>query len=352
MAGVLESPVVTRLARLDGLRGLAACGVAFGYHGANLLAPGGLPGEAWLAPLGWLRSWGWTLVDLFFVLSGYIFAHVYLTAASLARPGGMADFAVARIARLWPLHLVLLLAMALIDSANPANTAGAFVAHLLLVQAWHQPFAAAFNEPTWSISVELFCYAVFARMAAAGPRALGLAAAVAIGWGLIYLALNGQPGGPWSGDDFARGLLGFFLGTALWRARTVLAGLGWPVLTLVLGAGLLIDMGGASALFPLTLLAWPAALLLALRLPVMEGRVMVWLGDRSYAIYLIHMPVILALLHQFGSEVRGSGLLALAAALTLGLSELSFRLIEQPGRRAIRQWWAARQSARLAASAV
>lgn len=351
MAGVLESPVVARLARLDGLRGLAACGVAFGYHGANLLAPGGLPGEGQLAPLGWLRSWGWTLVDLFFVLSGYIFAHVYLMAGSLARPGGMADFAVARIARLWPLHLVLLLAIALIDWGNPANTPGAFVAHLLLVQAWYQPFAAAFNEPTWSISVELFCYAVFARMAAAGPRVLGLAAAAAIGWGLIYLALNGQPGGPWSGDDFARGLLGFFLGTALWHARAGLAWVGWPVLVLVLGTGLLIDMRGASALFPLTLLAWPAALLLALRLPVMEGPMMVWLGDRSYAIYLIHMPVILAVLHQFGPVARGLGLLALTAALTLGLSELSFRLIEAPGRKAIRQWWAARQSSKPATSA-
>ncbi len=349
MADAMQSPAVARLARLDGLRGLAACGVAFGYHGTNHLAPGGLPGEAWLAPLGWLRHWGWTLVDLFFVLSGYIFAHVYLTAGSLTRPGGMADFAVARIARLWPLHLVLLLAMALIGSANPANTPGAFVAHLLLVQAWYQPFAAAFNEPTWSISVELFCYAVFARMAAGGPRALGLAAAAAISWGLIYLALNGQPGGPWSGDDFARGLLGFFLGTALWHARAMLARAWWPVLALVLAAGLLIDMGGASALFPLTLLAWPAALLLALRLPFMDGRAMVWLGDRSYAIYLIHMPVILALLHLFDPAARGIGLLALAAGLTLGLSQLSFRLIEQPGRKAIRQWWALRQSARTAA---
>ena len=132
-ASDLSGAATTRLARLDGLRGLAACGVAFGYHGANMLAPAGLPNELWLAPLAWLRSWGWTLVDLFFVLSGYIFAHVYLTAGSLTRPGGMADFAVARIARLWPLHLVLLLAMALIDFANPANTPGAFVAHLAIV---------------------------------------------------------------------------------------------------------------------------------------------------------------------------------------------------------------------------
>jgi peptidoglycan/LPS O-acetylase OafA/YrhL len=74
---------VTRLTRLDGLRGVAACGVVFTYHASLLFAGRQLPGAEWISPLGWLRQWGWTFVDLFFVLSGYIFAHVYRGGAAL-----------------------------------------------------------------------------------------------------------------------------------------------------------------------------------------------------------------------------------------------------------------------------
>lgn len=346
---ILPGDGTVRLGRLDGLRGLAACGVAFGYHAANHLAPGGIAGTDWLAPVAWLRQWGWTLVDLFFVLSGYILAHVYLPSGCLTRPGGQGLFAAARFARLWPLHLLLLLLLALFDRGNPDNSPGAFVAHLFLLQSWYQPYAAAFNEPAWSISVELFCYALFARSAAMGLRALALVGTLAGGAGLLSLILHGQPGGPWDGDDFARGLLGFFLGTALWQARGWLTRLAWPVLALVLAGGLMIDMGTGSSLLPLTLLAWPAALLLALRTPLLESRAMLWLGDRSYAIYLIHMPVVMALLGLFDPASLGPGLLAVATGVTLVLSDLSFRLIESPVRQTIRQWWAQRRLTRLAA---
>lgn len=327
-----------RLIRLDSLRGLAACGVAFGYHGANHLAPGGLPGDSWLAPLAWLRTWGWSLVDLFFVLSGFVFAHVYLPGDALRRPGGQADFAVARIARLWPLHVLVLVAVAAAGIGGAANTPGAFAAHLFLLQAWVPPFSAAFNEPAWSISVELFCYAVFARAAAMGPGALRLAGALAIGWSLLFLARNGQPGGPWSGDDFARGLLGFFAGVALWHARGRLDALPWPVLTAGLAAGLMIPTGAWSSVPPLALLAWPAALLLALRSPLLDHPVLHWLGDRSYAIYLIHLPVVLTLARL---DAHGAGALAAAVAVTLVLADLSFRWLEQPARAAIRARWRA-----------
>jgi len=75
-----------RLARLDGLRGLAAlgvmlCHIAF-YHPVIAALPF-RPGPV----LGWIATSGWSLVDLFFVLSGYVFAHVYGAPGLLRRPG-------------------------------------------------------------------------------------------------------------------------------------------------------------------------------------------------------------------------------------------------------------------------
>ncbi|MDE2595632.1 MAG: acyltransferase [Sphingomonadales bacterium] len=347
VSSIAPAAGVPRLARLDGLRGLAACGVAFGYHAANHFLPGPIARTPLLLPFAWLQQWGWTMVDLFFVLSGFIFAHVYLTADALRRPGALGDFAMARLARLYPLHLLLLFAVAMIETANPNNTLGAFVAHLLMVQALWPPVAQSFVGPTWSISVEVFCYALFARTAAAGNRSLALAGGLAMAWALATLLVHGQPGGPWSGDDFPRGFLGFFLGVALWRQRSALARLPWPVLAGILILGLMIDMGAMSSVLPLSLLAWPAALLLALRLPLLESRTMLWLGDRSYAIYLIHLPVINLLLRRFDSSPAGLAepLLAitLATGITLLLAELSFRWIEQPARRRMRLWWDARR---------
>ncbi|SLJ86455.1 acyltransferase family protein [Novosphingobium mathurense] len=93
---------VGRLTRLDGLRGLAACGVAFLYHTQQLF-PAGMHGDE-PRLYHWIYDWGWTLVDLFFLISGYIFAHVCLgqNAGEGSEPltrGRLADFAVARFAR-------------------------------------------------------------------------------------------------------------------------------------------------------------------------------------------------------------------------------------------------------------
>jgi peptidoglycan/LPS O-acetylase OafA/YrhL len=129
------------------------------------------------------------------------------------------------------------------------------------------------------------------------------------------------------------------------------------VLAKVPGAilGAVVVLGVAATALPLsplaglTLLAWPAALLLALRMPVLGSAVMVWLGDRSYAIYLINMPLVWAATALFG-PLQGGTMLVLGAhlalvAVTLLLADLSLRLVENPARRAIRGWWQQRKAA-------
>ena len=101
-------PVVERqlIREIDALRGLAALGVSAVFHigyAVGTYRTGPLDGLPFFT---WLHDEGWTLVDLFFVISGFIFAHVYLDAAGKLREGVTArDFFVARFARLYPLHL-------------------------------------------------------------------------------------------------------------------------------------------------------------------------------------------------------------------------------------------------------
>ena len=169
-----------RLARLDGLRGVAACLVAFAYHPQELFAAGAFASAG--PVVAWFHTWGWTFVDLFFLISGYLFAHVYLGADKLRTPADVADFAVARIARLYPLHLLMLLATGLLFWGKPENTPLAFAAHLVMLQAFVAPVAHTFVGPAWSLSVEVICYVLFALGAAAGPRALRLVTGLASFW--------------------------------------------------------------------------------------------------------------------------------------------------------------------------
>lgn len=339
-------PVAERLARLDGLRGIAAC-VVSAWH-LQILYAGGL-GTAFGGVFDWLYVWGWAFVDLFFVLSGYIFAHVYLSTEGALRSGRqLADFAAARIARLYPLHLVMLLVVLVLDWGRPENTVRAFVAHLFMLQGLVPHAQDGFVGPSWSTSIEMACYVLFALAACAGGKVLERLTVGAVALIALHLALQGQPGGPWESDDLLRGVLGFFTGQLLWRYRVVLRRI--PVGGLV--AGLALGTAAAawrfSPLLPLVLLAWPALLLLALRLRLFEAHPLAWIGDRSYAIYLIHYPVLKLFAAVLGPQHPGAldviALnLAFAAAVFL-LADLALRTVERPGRAAIRQAWQERRS--------
>lgn len=343
-----------RLTRLDGLRGIAACVVAFAYHPRTLFAPELFTGHG--AVVSWLSHWGWTFVDLFFLLSGFIFAHVYLPGGKLALPGALGQFAVARIARLYPLHLLTLLVVASFAWTEPENTLVAFLMHLGMLQAFVRPVPDTFNGPAWSLSVEACCYLLFAFAAMRGNGArLRVITGLAIMLGLAELLLNGQPEGPWVADNLPRGLLGFFLGQVLWHCRACLARLPGIMLAAVMVTGLAMPTGAWSSLLPLVLLAFPAGLLLALRQPWLDWRVMRWLGDRSYAIYLIHVPVFAAIKLWLPVVPAGAGwalpLYAGIVALILLLSDLAYRFYEMPARQALRAAWRGRNVARSALSA-
>jgi peptidoglycan/LPS O-acetylase OafA/YrhL len=292
---------------------------------------------------GWIHHFGWTLVDLFFILSGYVFAHVYLQDETLRSREGMASFWIARIARLWPLHVTMLVIIAFFSHPVPANTAYAFVAHLLMLQAFVLPVAGTFDWSSWSLTVEFFCYLIFATSYARGRRELLYVTGFMIVIAVIGMAVIGHPGGPYAGSVFRRGLLGFFLGQAMWQGRLYLAKIPTPLLVIAMAVGFLFQNGPYTPVLPFSLLAWPAILLLTLRLKVMESPPLVWLGDRSYAIYLINLPLTQAVVsmtaHMQLATAQIVGIQCVIVLVTLTASAMSFRWIEAPARRTIRKLW-------------
>lgn len=177
-----------RLGSLDGMRGIAAVGVSLIFH-ARLIYDSGSDPFAGVPLFGWLQHHGWSLVDLFFTLSGFVFAHCYLKGWRMRPDVTASDFIVARIARLWPLHIVTLAFVAVILQGRSDTTLENIALSAIFAQVLIENPTSVLNGPAWSLSVEAICYGVFAIAAFAGGRwfqSIALAA-VFVGVGAVWL---------------------------------------------------------------------------------------------------------------------------------------------------------------------
>ncbi|MEJ8821424.1 acyltransferase [Variovorax humicola] len=170
-----------RLDALTSLRFFAAAMIVFGHaHG--------LFGSLGLA-LNFSLAQG---VSFFFVLSGFILTYNYPNVET-----GLFSFYKARFARLWPLHIVALLAVPTITGMwniaglNPLGVAYVLVGNVLLIQSWI-PFRDSyltFNGVAWSISTEAFFYVVFPMALIGLRRAWGLVLALVVLLTILFLWL-------------------------------------------------------------------------------------------------------------------------------------------------------------------
>lgn len=329
-----ELPPPMRLAQLDGLRGLAACIVTV-FHGRILFGQhvnplDGLPG------MSWIQVWGWSMVDLFFVLSGFVFAHCYLKDWQMRPKTTLAGFALSRFARLWPLHLALTGLTALVLWHDPATTWQNALISLTMLHVFLPGPTNTLNGPAWSLSVEVVCYAAFAISAARGSKTFRSVACISIGVGAWAVATQGN----WDTIGLlGRGLFGYFIGVLLCQSLSL-----WEriptFLLLPLACLPLVVLPTGPSLMLATAVAWPAIVVLALRSDILKAAPFVWLGDRSYTIYLMHIPIYaiaLNLAERASIESRNAWLAAtlISWAAILLLSDALYRRYERPARQMI-----------------
>ena len=109
------------------------------------------------------------MVDLFFIMSGFIMMHVYQTIFSQeVQYGSFRKFILARFARIYPLHLFMLLLFVVMiyggghgGRANPIYEPSAIISNLLLLQSFGIHETGTWNVASWSISAEWWSYMVF-----------------------------------------------------------------------------------------------------------------------------------------------------------------------------------------------
>jgi peptidoglycan/LPS O-acetylase OafA/YrhL len=343
-----------RLTALDGLRGIAALGVALFWHYRHF-APETLP---FRQVAYWPYHYGDYLVDMFFVLSGCVFTFVYRDriragAVSLGR------FAALRLSRLYPLHAVTLCIVAVLQAVHvavagsafvyPENDVQHFIYNALFLQAGWLGTEGSFNGPSWSVAVEVIAYLLFfAVLVLTRTRTAYLVA-----FGLLFvggLALRTHnlffPIANW---QVARVLIGFFVGCLAFELHQAAARAG-KSRTLAVGAaaalaamttvGLVAGhdaFGRASTVYVVAF--FPALILLVLNVralaAVVGSRPLAYLGAISYSVYMAHFPVQLALVTlndglglgvDFSTRWAWTGY----TALVLGVSVASYHLLERP----------------------
>lgn len=277
-------------------------------------------GHDWLSALG---HSGPQCVIFFFVLSGFILTYAYSGATSAEGCSATPKrFWWARLARILPAY-ALGLALALPAFAYGALVSGitpmpAFITGLVLVptflQAWWSPAVYLWNAPAWSLSVEALFYAVFPYIASRAsalrlPIAFGLALTILIASAVVTSALTPDAAAPpeaWAfRDRFPIFHLGEFLfGVALGRVFLFGRKLPRTVHRLMFAAGTVISVGLMASQFSLpgwifnnAILSLTFGLLIygaagAGHTPVLSSRPLVVLGEASYGLYILHMPLL------------------------------------------------------------
>jgi peptidoglycan/LPS O-acetylase OafA/YrhL len=302
-----------RLAPLDALRGLAALGVSVFSHYQHF---GGdratYPFTSFLAAR-WIYENAWLFVDLFFLLSGVVLTYRYLEPLGDQSLDGRRFFDL-RLSRLYPLHVAALLVCAAVEWTCLARhqptiiygghndlyhfTLQLFYLHTFFEQGW------SFNEPSWSVSGEVLVYLLFFLLAS---RARKRYVPLAIGMVVLGIAVQ-SPGWnlPILNALLARALVGFFLGSLGFLVMRELdrhgrgVAFGWACLAALVVICVLASLIGFHELIgtsplPNVLAVFPLVIFASLRVPplawVLSLRPLTFLGDISYAVYLIHVPM-------------------------------------------------------------
>ena len=359
----------THIPAIDGLRAVAVFAVLLYHLGVKWL-PGGFLG-----------------VDLFFVISGYVITRVILDSIQSANGLDLREFYYGRVRRLYP-GLLLLIMVTTVLAATIAPDAirrivqdvpyvltGTNNWHLVAI---HQDYfqtvgRAPMLQHTWSLAVEAQFYliwpitlvAIWKRYGKGRIARVALAIAMISGAALFAFSLQldnataGRISHIYFGSDTHS--LGLFLGAALgvsWipqnltgaiskRAQDFIDGIGMFGLFGILCTFLFISESNATLYrlaFPLAGIFGCATLISIVHpasrfAPILSTRPLLWIGQRSYGIYLWHWVIFQVTrpsIDLAGSEIA----LDLARTLlVLICADISLRYIEIPIRRGTVQNW-------------
>jgi peptidoglycan/LPS O-acetylase OafA/YrhL len=370
--------IQTRLAVLDGLRGIAVLLVLW-YHVWEI---SWLPAP--LASLQFIPETGFIGVDLFFYISGFVIVYPFAKALfHKEAPPSWGHFAYRRAMKIVPSYVLCIIALIAIGYAHFASAgegARDIITHLLFIHTWFGDTAGTINGVLWTLAVEVQFYVLFPFIwwffrrnpwitaavmivAALAFRSYGAACCLHTSAGLMLENL------PSYLDTFAFGMLSAYLYVG-WRERIHS---GWPRIaaTAAAVAGfaiaiVLLQNLWATRLIPDWSTVWEIdnrtlvgasfvfialGSLLSVRLwqRIVANPVLLFAGVISYNLYLYHQAFARELLAWHIPAYRGTDQHAdphwevtytiVAFAFTIAQAALVTYAFERPLLRIPMEWW-------------
>lgn len=350
---------------LTGVRGIAAWWVVF-YHFRSFTEPY-LPWQVTA-----LFAEGYLAVDLFFMLSGFVLFLCHGQRFQTLKLSDCLSFYLKRLARVYPLHGLLLAAYISVplsvlwfsDQAIVSDrySFGALVANIFLVHSWGIFDQLTWNIPSWSISVEWFAYLCFpfVALAVTKVRDAPVVVALVIAGLLVAIPVVAQfldwnsLGDSISRYGVIRGVLQFAIGCFLcplvlmMKKRELRPG----AIIMVIPVALL--TAHAVGLVPDLFVAPLSFLVLIVYLAGGRGSVskvcrhpaLVFLGEISYSTYMMHYFVydwFKFLIVSSDEPVHPLLLLAAFAVIFFG-SVFVYKWVERPAQRYILSLGAGRRA--------
>jgi peptidoglycan/LPS O-acetylase OafA/YrhL len=354
---------------IDGLRAIAVLAVMF-YHLGFSWIPGGFLG-----------------VDLFFVISGYVITRLILD--SIAQSGGLdlRKFYIARARRLLPALVFMLVTTTIAIGIWAPDTIKRLVTDIPFsltgVMNWwlvfrQQDYFEAIGRPpllqhTWSLAVETQFYVVWPLVLLLVLKYFGkkripfislvIAASSGVALFIVSLSLDASNTSSVSHIYFGTDThsIGLFLGAALavsWipqnftttvskKAQDFIDGFGFLGFFGIISAFLLIDESKPTLYkiaFPLAGLCGAAIVMSIVHpasrfAPVLQHPVLLWIGERSYAIYLWHWVIFQVTRPNLDLAGQQWALYSLRILIVFALADISLRWIELPIRSGVIQYW-------------
>ena len=330
---------------------------------------------------------GFLGVDLFFVISGYVITRLLLD--SIAQSGGLdlRGFYIARARRLLPALIFMLVSTTIAIGIWAPDT----IKRLLIdtpfsltgtmnwwLVAHHQDYFDTIGRPpllqhTWSLAVEaqfyllwpLILYFILKQFGKKHIPLASLLIAAASGIALLFVSFSldasnaSKVSHVYFGTDTHS--IGLFLGAALavsWipqnftktvsrKAQDFIDGVGFIGFIGIIAAFLLIDETQPTLYkiaFPLAGLCGAAIIMSVVHpasrfAPVLQNPVFLWIGERSYAIYLWHWVIFQVTRPSVDLAGKEWALYSLRILIVLALSDISLRYVELPIRRGVIQYW-------------
>jgi len=354
---------------IDGLRALAVIAVMF-YHLGFSWIPGGFLG-----------------VDLFFVISGYVITRLLLD--SIAQSGGLdlRGFYLARLRRLLPALLFMLTTTIIAVGIWAPDT----IKRLLVdtpfaltgtINWWlvanEQDYFESIGRPpllqhTWSLAVEaqfylvwpLILYFILKKFGKKHIPVAALSIAAASGIALLFVSLSIDAANASKVSHIYFGTdthsIGLFLGAALavsWipqnfkvelsrKGQNFIDGIGIVGFVGILATFLLIDASNPAmykVAFPLAGIFGTAIIASIVHpasrfAPILQNKVLLWIGERSYAIYLWHWVIFQVTRPTVDLAGQAWALYSLRILIVFALADISLRYVELPIRRGVIQYW-------------